>query len=193
MIEVLLVIILILLQLVLFVSIANSRHVNNFIKLIQQGQSELMVGTPAPFFEAHLLDSTKVTLRDIEGRNVLFLFIAPTCKSCKDALKFVDTVSNIIKEEYDLEPIGVSEGSMTETRILIKEHDISMPVFVAPKSENLFTKTYNPKSQTPYYCIIDSEGIVKERGLTVDGRWTQYESIWRSKLTTYNQLVDVQS
>jgi peroxiredoxin len=117
-------------------------------------------GTSAPAFSAQSLDETTVTLEDYNGRAALFVFIAPHCSACEDILPLLKTMGSQTKET---ELVLVCDGSIEETRILAKEHDITLPLLSAPRQKNPFFTDYKIYG-TPTYYLINVQGQIQATG-----------------------------
>lgn len=119
-------------------------------------------GETAPDFAAETLDGETVTLATYAGREAAFLFIHPTCGPCRDNLpKYEALASGAARSGVDL--ILVSSGEAEQTRALVNEFNLQLPVLIAPRGSNPFMETYK-LSSTPSYCLITRQGTIETCG-----------------------------
>lgn len=127
------------------------------------GQKEgLDKGETAPDFTAETLDGETVTAATYAGREAAFLFIHPTCGPCRDNLsKYEALAPGASRLGIDL--VLVSSGEVEQTRALVNEFNLQLPVLIAPRERNSFMETYK-LSSTPSFCHINRQGTIEACG-----------------------------
>lgn len=164
---VLLVTLLVLWVLVLFnmlLTFALLRRVNRMTASSMQANTvdRLKVGEPAPDFSAQALDGETVNLSTYAGRRVVFIFVSPTCRPCREALPtYEDLLPKAQRSGTSL--ILVSVAAAFQTRSFAEELQISIPLLVAPRETNPFMTDYKILG-TPSYCSVDERGMVQSVG-----------------------------
>jgi peroxiredoxin len=130
----------------------------------------LEIGSQAPDFAAITLDGEIVTSADFENQPVVLIFISPTCQPCLDKLLEFHASASYAKTK-GMAVALVSVGEEEKTKEIIKEHNIAMPILIAPRNNNPFMKDYEVAG-TPFYCVIDIHnriqriGFIKENWLS---------------------------
>lgn len=143
---------------------------------VAQAKGGLKAGERAPDFTAETLGGEKVTLATYAQREVAFIFIAPSCNPCREALPRYDALK-IKAAQSGVEIVLVSRGEREQTRALVEEFGIQLPVLIAPESRNPFMENYK-LSMTPSYCLINRQGRVQSSGYpNLDG------GIWKRFVT----------
>ena len=125
-------------------------------------QTKLKPGEPAPAFTALTVHGETVTFSTYAGRKVAFVFILANCAPCHQ----------ILPELQELEPkaaragvelVLVSGGELEETRALVEEEHIGLPVLVAPRSTASFFDDYKVAG-VPAYCLVNERGSIQSAG-----------------------------
>ncbi len=156
----------------LLLTLALVRRVNDGrVSQTREGRKE---GEIAPDFTAETLSGEKVTLATYAQQEVAFIFIAPTCRPCREALPRYDALRKKAVQS-GVEIVLVSRGEMEQTRGLVEEYGIQLPVLVAPEGRNPFMENYK-LSMTPSYCLINGQGRVRSSGYPNlnGGIWKQF-------------------
>lgn len=139
----------------------------------------LKPGEPAPDFKSETLSGAPVTLSSYAGRATVFLFVSPTCAPCRAALpQYEAALPHAQRSGTEL--VLVSTADAASTRAFVEEFNISIPVLVAPRSDNPFTSDYKSLG-TPSYCAIDAEGRVRSAGYPDfrGGEWKTLVDSWQ--------------
>lgn len=168
--------IVVLLNLVL--TLALVRRINNSSGASPAIETGPPVGEKAPDFTATTLTGEKVTLASYTGRATTFLFVASHCQPCHDLIKTLSTLAHDVSSELTL----VLNGSRQEAEELARELEISLPLLLAPRSENTFFETYKI-SATPSYCSLNAQGVVQATGIPGSGErhWQKLTAAWSRK------------
>lgn len=168
----------------LLLTLALVRRVNSGMQ--QPGAvpalSGLSKGDVAPDFSATTLQGETVTLGTYTGSDRLtaFIVIEPDCGPCREGLPTYKALyPDARRSGVDL--VLVSIGEIEATRELAGEFKISMPLIVAPRSENSFFTDYKVRG-TPNYCLIDGDGKVLSAGhpFVQSGDWKAIMRTWTS-------------
>ncbi len=150
-----------------------------------EDRPELIIGSPAPEFQAKTLLGQPIRLNQYVQKPVVFFFMSPHCGICRDRLPVLNELSMAAKARSSTEFVVVSNENTAETFTWIEtirqedNTEINLPILVAPRSSSDFLKDYNPRNVHPYYCLINSEGIVQSRGPIGIGEWLDLEREWR--------------
>ena len=151
---------------------------------------ELTIDAPAPEFRVRTLTGQQVHLAAYTGQSVLFIFVSPHCGSCRAILPFLTKLGTLAKERSSVEFALVSDSSTAETYTwinAIREEDkveVNLSVLVAPRrTHSDFLLTYNPRGLTPYFCLIDAQGIVQARDPLGMGEWPKLQREWEGSTT----------
>jgi thiol-disulfide isomerase/thioredoxin len=157
----------------------------------QEKMPELSVGEPAPDFSARTLAGNRsVRLKSYAGQSVAFIFVSPHCGTCRRKMPLLTTLSAQAKERAGVEFVLVSDSKAAETFNWINaihEEDgveINIPVLIAPHAQSDFLPTYNPRGVSPYYCLIDGQGIVQARDPLGMGEWPKLQREWEATTVT---------
>lgn len=68
---------------------------------------------------------------------------------------------------------------------VVREEDqieVSMPILTAPRTSSDFLVTYNPRGLTPYFCLINTQGVVQARGPLGMGEWPKLQQEWEGSV-----------
>ena len=160
--------------------------------LEREKRPELPINSAAPDFKAKTIEGEVVRLATYLGRSVVFIFVSPHCSSCRKKMPRFVRLSTMAKERTSVEFILVSDSSTQETYSWINtmhEEDgvlMNIPVLVAPRNVSEFLTTYNPRGLSPYYCLINEEGIVLARGPVDMGEWLKLQQEWEGTAAVKN-------
>lgn len=161
---------------------------------------ELSVGEPAPDFSARtLLGNRLVRLNTYAGQSVAFIFVSPHCGSCRRKMPLLTALSAQAKEKAGVEFVLVSDSNAAETfnwvNTLHEEDgiEINIPILLAPHAQSDFLQSYNPRGLTPYYCLIDGQGIVQARDPLGMGDWPKLQREWEGTTATASSSIRLPS
>lgn len=135
----------------------------------------LEIGSHAPDFTAETLDGKTVTLADFVGRPVIFVFISPTCQPCIEKLSALHTRGQEVRQ-FGVELILVNAANNTQTEAFINEHQVTLPILIAPRESNPFMEDYKAAA-TPFYCFVDEQNRVQATGF-FHSNWTNLINDW---------------
>jgi peroxiredoxin len=138
----------------------------------------LKAGQAAPDFTASTLQGEVVTQATFSGSPAAFIFVGPHCGPSREAIPSYQGLYPRAKQA-GVELMLVSTGSEEETKALVAEMQITMPVLAADETTNSFMKDYNLRA-TPTYCLVDGNGKVVASGFpSADwGEWKRIISSW---------------
>lgn len=145
---------------------------------------ELTVGGVAPEFVARTLAGESVSRRTYADRSVAFLFVSPHCGHCRRELPMLMSLAPLARQHADVTLVLVSDSSAAETHAwltTIREEDglaVDLPVLVAPRTMYDFVLIYNPRGLSPYYCLLDTQGMIQARGPLGTGDWPALQRAW---------------
>jgi peroxiredoxin len=147
------------------------------------GLAGLKPGQRAPDFTAETLDSNQISLSHYAGHSVAFVFVATSCEPCREALPGYEALRPKA-ERAGVHLVLVSVDNQEQTRSLVDEFNIRMPVLVASRADNSFMQDYG-LSGTPSYCFLDGEGIVQSSGYPSPkwGEWKKVIESWGGEET----------
>ena len=140
----------------------------------------LETGEQAPDFTAETLDGQAVSLATYAGRDVVFLFMSPSCEACREQLPTLEVLGPAARQAGK-EIVYVSNAGATETLSYVQEFAVTLPVIVAPPERSSFPKDYKI-TNVPSYCLVDSWGKVQSSGLAMPGvgRWGELVEAWQT-------------
>jgi len=113
----------------------------------------LHVGQSAPEFTAQTLEGKTVTLATYAQRTVVFLFVSPDCRPCREALPALEALRSKA-EKLGIELVLVSDADAAETQSLTDELAHDFVTLVAPRGSNSFFPDYKVLG-TPFHCLVD--------------------------------------
>lgn len=162
----------------LLLTLALVRRMNTGITPLKEG---LKAGQQAPAFSAETLGGQVVTLATYTGRAVVFLFVSPTCKPCREAMPTYEALG-AKASRAGVELVLVSIVDAEQTRLFAEEFALHLPVLVAPRESNPFMQDYL-LSDTPSYCFIDQQGVVQSTGIPSPHlkKWKQLVEAWEAQ------------
>ena len=138
-------------------------------------QEKLPVGSIAPDFEAEMLTGERVSRTSLLGKATAFIFTTPNCQSCKELIPKIPAMT-LQAKQAGVELMLVSLAEREQTEIYAKEHNLRLPIIVAPETLNPFSKDYKMNG-TPYYCAFNEEGIIQSSGF-VEIEWRRSTAQW---------------
>ncbi|MFZ3591776.1 methylamine dehydrogenase [Bacillus sp. DJP31] len=119
--------------------------------------SGVPIGKKLPFFESYNLEGVRWNLGNEVGKPSLFLFVSPRCTECKKILPDFIKITSI----YKVNPILFIFAEKEEAREYIKKIGYKGQSLIISHEQAMSLDV----SATPFAYAIDSEGIVKEKGL----------------------------
>jgi peroxiredoxin len=143
-------------------------------------------GEIAPEFTAQTLASEMVTLHSYAGRNTVFIFISTHCAPCHEILPSLVSLGPKAARA-GVELVLVSGNELDETRALMEQEQIRLPVLVAPRGSNSFLEDYKA-TEVPTYCFIDEQGKVQSTGYPGQ-QWEEWKLLTASWLARDSSTV----
>ena len=118
------------------------------------------VGTEAPPFS--LVDSNDqvVSLDQYLGERVLLVFSSVTCPACRNLYPHL---KNFSEAHPELSILMLSEGSFEENRRVTLHYDFIYPLLNLEEE----VKVAYQEPGTPYFFLIDAEGVIEFRGFVL--------------------------
>jgi methylamine dehydrogenase accessory protein MauD len=135
----------------------------------------LKVGELAPSIPLEALSGGALTIGGprTDGRSLLVMFVSPTCPVCKALLPVLKSSR---KSEADwLDVVLASDGDLAEQRAFVGEQGLEAFPYVVSSPLGVSYQV----SRLPYAVIIDSEGILRARGI-INSR-EHLESLFEAK------------
>ncbi|GAB4108584.1 MAG: hypothetical protein OHK0022_60190 [Roseiflexaceae bacterium] len=155
------------------------RRLNSLIEQRSPDNLFLKPGQQAPDFSAQTLDGAAVTRSSYAGRPVTFVFFKSGCEPCREAIPSYEQ-ARPLAERVGVELVLVSVEDAERTRAFVREQQISLPVLVAPASENTFQHDYQLPG-TPAFCSLNERGLVQASGFaSIDAE------AWRTQVASWN-------
>ena len=162
------------------------RSVQEIKERVSQGElsAEPEVGTRAPDFSAKMLTGEYVNLKNFLGQSTLFIFFSNECFRCRKEMPMLIKLARTAKARANVNFVLVSEVGVAETvrwrDWLLDEDkvDIDLPFVIAPPNLFDFFDVYNPRVITPYYCLVDEQGIIIARNPIGDNEWETLKQDW---------------
>lgn len=136
----------------------------------------LEIGAQAPDFIAETLDGENVSMATYAGQAVAFIFVSPICSPCLEKIPILNTLGPQAKMA-GVELVLVNIADRAQTKTFVKEHDIRLPILVAPKEINPFITDYKVV-RTPFFCLIDKESKVRSTGFLGGDDWNRLAEEW---------------
>jgi methylamine dehydrogenase accessory protein MauD len=117
------------------------------------------VGETAPTLSVATLAGDRLVLggESARGRARLLLFVSPTCPVCKKLLPIACSFANAER----LDVVLVGDGEAAEQRAMVLEFGLERLPYVNSPQVGM---TYRV-GKLPYAILIDSEGIIRAKGL----------------------------
>lgn len=138
-------------------------------------------GVQAPDFIAETLEGEEARLSNYLGRSVVFVFLSPSCKPCRDCIPDLKVLQTKIRS-LDVEFILViTTTSSYEVKAFKDEFSINIPIILTSPDSH-FMVDYKIAG-TPYYCFIDNDGKVKDSDILLSQKWKALTESWETELT----------
>ncbi len=161
----------------LAITVSVVRHVNALNKMYRKPY-RLSIGDIAPLFDAVTLTGETTTMSDYAGQTILLFFINPFCAPCTDILPYIEGLGPVAKNTANVQFVLVSDESEVDTKLMAERLELKLPVLIAPRLRNPFTRLYNPDGAHPFFCMIDLEGKLALRGSVPGNEWTELKQQW---------------
>jgi methylamine dehydrogenase accessory protein MauD len=141
-------------------------------------------GDAAPLLEVRDLRGAPVRIGGPtpNGKNVLLLFVAPTCPVCKKILPLVATFAR--DEGRQLEVVLVGDGERAEQERLVRQHRLDDLTYVISPEVGMMYRV----GKLPYAVLLDETGVIRAKGL-VSSR-EHLESLVIARETGYASIQD---
>lgn len=149
----------------------------------------LQKGQAAPDFIAQTLGGEQMTLKDYT-HPVALIFISTSCGPCEQLLPEFERIGPLAAQS-GVDLILVSGDALEQTQNYAREHNIHLPVLVAPRAENSFFTEYQITG-TPAFCAIDEQGSIQAAGIPSErreGEWKALSHSWARKAVQVSQGV----
>jgi hypothetical protein len=149
----------------------------------------LRIDAKAPDFRARTLAGEAVGLDDYEGRAVALVFVSPHCGTCRREVRGLVRLARTTRQSGIVEIVLVSDSRSSETSDWLRDiHDrdgvtVDLPVIIAPTATSDLILKYNPRGLTPYFCLVDSDGVVRARDPVGLGHWPVLRALWERSHT----------
>jgi peroxiredoxin len=119
---------------------------------------------PAPAFQVQGLDATVLTLDELRGKVVAFVFFLPTCPHCHEMLKFLKRISaELANPDFTVVAVSVSNQ-----RYVIEDmaEELALPFPLYVDASGQAQKDYGFRFSVPDLFLIDREGrvVVRQSG-----------------------------
>jgi peroxiredoxin/nitrate/TMAO reductase-like tetraheme cytochrome c subunit len=116
----------------------------------------------APPFDVTTLDGkTHLTLAELSGKVVVFIFFLPTCPHCHELLKYVDALEKkLANPDLAIVPVSVSEKKYVVEE-MVSDLGISLSPYLDPGKKA--QEAYAFQLGVPEVFVIDRQGRVVER------------------------------
>lgn len=139
------------------------------------------VGAPAPKLSLQDINGTLVQIGGASASALLILFVSPSCPICKELVPVARSMARAEK----LRLLFASDGSGIDKHVdYISKMDIADYPYLLSSELGLKLGA----SKLPYAALIDSDGILRSRGL-VNSR-EHLESLVEAMLSGYDSLQD---
>ena len=131
---------------------------------VETPQEGLLIGTPAPDFEAKDLNGKLVSFEQIlaKGKPMLFFFVSPTCAPCAALLPEIEAWQTELKDNLDF--IFISSGKPGENAEKLGGSTFKQ---ILLQNENEITEAFDAK-WTPTAVLINPDGTIASRLATGD-------------------------
>ncbi len=178
---------------VLLLNLLLTLRVVRWLRSVQEAQRldaeraelpELPIGEPAPPFRSRLLDGQLVSSEDYRGREVALVFVSPLCGPCRRELPGLSRLAEAAGQNAQAQILLVSDVSVTETEAWLHrlrtedQVEVDLPFLLASRNSSQFHARYNPRAVTPYFCHLNSDGILTARGGLHSPAWTAIARRW---------------
>lgn len=137
----------------------------------------LKPGETAPDFSAITADNKPVSLETFIQRDTAFVAVSPTCAPCRQKIPQLQIIStNADRAGVNL--VLVSIADITDTKVMLNELNVTMPVIIAPPTEGSFQDLYKVQG-TPSYSYITPDKKVEAAGWLSDQAWQNLIEEWQ--------------
>lgn len=138
----------------------------------------LSVGSRAPYFIAQSPDTSRVTLNNYLGTETVFVFIDFQCVVCRQELPEITAFHAGRKTQF----VIVTEQFTTIIASVVNELvQNKLPVIIAPRLTNDFVRNYNPHGLSPYFCMVDANGLIAASGYIGKEEWKKNKLRWQAE------------
>ena len=138
-----------------------------------QNASKLKKGQAAPDFKSTDLDGKSITLASFRGRQLLLVFISPSCSACLEKL---GEIRALAENGQGLQVVLICDSNEHISRVLAKDYQLDLPVMAAFRNQDPIWVNYKVAG-TPSYCLINEQSRVAAAGL-FDGGWEAIKERW---------------
>lgn len=163
--------------LILWLTLASGRQIRLLDKMFAP-LAALTVGQMAPNFIAQTLDGETVTRDTFAGREVVFIFVFPSCTICREKIPALNGLYRKAKET-GVDLVLVSTGNILDTKAMAGEIHITLPILLSPPESSSLASQYNPDRVTPFYCFINAYGIVVSSSIVGGSTWNDLQQKWQ--------------
>jgi thiol-disulfide isomerase/thioredoxin len=124
---------------------------------VQQDMAE----GPAPVLEAELLDGSRISLEQYEGKPVLVYFWASWCGICK----LEQGAINSVQKDWPVITVAMQSGNASDIELYLNEHQLDWTVI--PDPDGSLAQRYGVRG-VPSSFILNKEGVIRfqEAGYT---------------------------
>jgi len=137
----------------------------------------LELGQRAPDFTADTLAGKSITRADLAGRKTAIVFVSADCGYCRTEIPIIESVkAGAQRSGVDILFVSTSNKELTQS--FVDELKITLPIVIAPRAINTFAASYYAGG-TPFYCLIDEEGIVEKTGIFDHDPWKELIAVWK--------------
>lgn len=143
---------------------------------LREEEAGLAPGTPAPDFQAELLDGETVTLADYTRQAVSFVFFSPTCGPCLEKLPILNSLAPKAEEAGVQVVLVNTDGDKDEAEALVQKHGLNLPMILAPFDANSFAEDYKAM-MTPFFCLLNPDGEIEASG-GFGSQWEKLTQAW---------------
>lgn len=149
-------------------------------------RSELPLGEPAPPFRVRDLAGGHVGSEDYLGTQTALLFVSPHCGPCRREMPALMNLAGRAQQSAGAQFVLVSDSDAAETRAWISSMqqddglELTVPVLLAAGLTSDLQMRYNPHAVSPYFCLLDAEGVVTARGVVNSAPWVDAVRVWDS-------------
>jgi methylamine dehydrogenase accessory protein MauD len=139
-------------------------------------------GAEAPNFQRpDALTGRMINLKDLVGRQVLLLFLSPTCESCRTLVPDLNRLMTSRRDE--LAVLAVCPAGETACGQFARRFDVRVPFVADP--DNGISTDYDVQ-RTPFAFLISSHGRVLIRGVV--NSWPQIEALVKQEGTLQGSM-----
>lgn len=131
---------------------------------VETPQSGLLIGTPAPDFEAKDLNGKLVSFEQLltKAKPMFFVFVSPTCAPCAALLPEIEAWQTELKDKLDF--VFISSGKARENAEKLGGNTFKQ---ILLQDENEVAEAFDAK-WTPTAVLINPDGTIASRLATGD-------------------------